>query len=234
MNDECYLLPHVEPAQVEALAEQLERDTGCTIDRVAFADDLEVATISFANARYFAGPNPVWDAKVTEAKSAFKAALESCRRFRLALERAHLAHLEHTDEMKRAFVAPWEKLVEISSPPFAVDFETMLHDVRDIEDKLEKPVEMFRAPRGRPRNWAWHGLVVILGHAYHGATGQRPTTSTIRGSDDRGGPFVRFVVSFLDNVDPGGSRAGLGNHIQSALQQLRRANSPLRMAKPLR
>jgi len=113
----------------------------------------------------------------------------------------------------------------VSHHPFASDLETALRVLRGIEDTLEREVTGTPPARGRPRDTSWHMLVAILGYVYHRATGRRPATSSIRHGDDRGGPFVRFVASFLDIVDPGNSRAGIGNHIENALQQLRDPNS---------
>ena len=189
--------------EIEALADQLERDIGCTIDRSKFWHDM----VAF-NGAY---QQDICAARVRTAKAraAAEAAYRRCRALRSSLEKA----------------------VDAFAP--LNDLPAMLADVNRMERAMARQLEFVRSSppardAGERRSgWLFETTINRLALVYEDHTGQPAGTSTIRKSDDRnlrdeyrGGPFVRFVASVLDIVEPDRKRAALGDSIAKVLQVL--------------
>lgn len=195
--------------RLAAFADQLERDTGRTIDREQFRQNMIEATWSYQLSRseavgFAEGGDAVADAK-TRSQAAYRAAV----RFRLALQGALNAHwrLHHEDN--------W--ILSPSRPPER-ELRDIINQLDGIEAALAKHVSLCRRPIGRPLYGWWHQTIECFACAYWEATGQQATTSSRVDSDDRGGEYVEFVARVLGDIDPGYKRAGLGNRIEAALR----------------
>ncbi len=188
--------------QVEALADQFERDMDRTINRPQFRAHMLNAVMFYwlwRNGPFHLGT----DEERADAKRASKAASKAAARFRLTLQRAFDAHLAlpHGD-------TPADVLRGI------------LNDLDGIEVILDGHLALFRRPTGRAPEPAWHHSVEQFGRAWWVATGQLPRAPYRRRTGDHGGKFVDWVASILDMIHPGHNRDALGNRIRGALRAL--------------
>ena len=190
--------PILSPAQIEALADQIEDDTGCTVDRARLADDVNhmlriYHSIKTSFKSVFSGSS------VPEKRKALEKAHRACRQLQSSLQEME-AHSN---------VGP--------------DVRTTLESVERLEKDLAQWLVLYTPHRGRPADgWMFANLIYDLSRAYERATGRRAGASTIRdryGDERGGGPFVRFVESVLAIIEPGRQRKALASSIHKALRQ---------------
>lgn len=199
--------------ELDALAEQFERDTGRSIERWKFRH-----TILDGIREYRWSLNPrafehAWTKRrLPAASKTSRAAQKAAVRFRSKLYDALDAHLLLLTAEDRAQTYP-------SWP--ANELRDIIKQLDDIEETLAKHVAKCRKPTGRPFNFFWNEAIECFGFGFWLATDENTTTSTQRGRDDRGGDFVDFVSSILEKIDPGCDRAGLGNRIEAGLRAMR-------------
>ena len=188
------------PPQIEVLAEQLEKDTGCTIDREVFQDDMV-----HWDAYYWAMKLREQES-TAEAHAAMERAFRQCQEFRSSLQKA----------------------IEAAAPLY--DLEAMLADIQHMERRITWQTEAAREIRekmqpprsaGRPEADLFEGMISSLASIYELHTGRFAGTSTSRSRDGRGGAFVRFVKSVLDVVEPGDRRRALGESVAKMLRVLK-------------
>ncbi len=185
------------PHQLEALAVQLEKDTGCTVDREVFRDDMVQIDAFY------------WTVKLqqqgstSEAYAAMKRASRRCQEFRSSLQEA----------------------IEAAAP--LDDLEVMLADIQRMEGAITRQAEFlqqFRPRRsaGRPRAVFFGYMINGLALIFEEHTGRLAGTSSGHGHDDRGGTFVRFAKSVLGVVEPGDRHRALGENAKKILQDRKR------------
>ncbi len=223
MNDDNFTAfefePVLSPAQVEAIADELERDTGRTIDtpariedepawprfifkdqrgRAAFGNDLnEILVI------YLARKTKKWGRREGVM---WKRAYRRCRDFRSSLQQISKNELD-----------------------FAELCPEMLERLERWEPHLKEMLELFDFPsvRARPSDgWVFVNLIHDLGAVYENATKLPPGTSSTPGGKKRGGPFVRFGESIMKIIEPDHGRKALGSSISGALSKFRQPPQP--------
>ena len=113
-------------------------------------------------------------------------------------------------------------------------FQDELDEAKVMEQRF-KPVaeEYSRSPqviaRAETKADLFEHAVSHLALLYEDHTGRWAGTSTSRTTGDRGGPFVRFVASVLEVMEPNSSRKGLGASIAKILPLL---DTPLVLEAP--
>ncbi len=202
-------------AEVDAIAARLEDDTGRVVDRATLTTEINLSVAWVAVLGFYKAPRPNWDKKMAEGWAASRQMLAILRRSRPVLI--------------KAIVALWALALEepsgrVVGPESVVPLVKVLEAVDRADGPLERHVAKFRLPCGRPEKWDQQAIVEKLAGSYHRLTGQRATTSFLRSSSDRGGPFVAFVNDVLDIAEPGRNHAGLGTAVENALRQLRKKN----------
>ncbi len=104
---------------------------------------------------------------------------------------------------------------------------TPLHELADRLHRLSISTELCR---GRPANdGRFLGLVFLLGEAWRLGARRSAGTSSDKEGSGRDGPFVDFVgtaLEFLEPNDIGRRRAGLGDRIRRALRCIRKTLPP--------
>ena len=174
-------------AEIDALADHLEQDTGCTIDRDLFRNVM----IDFSqHYRCYRANNT---SRSPQEIAATKRAHRRCQALQAALQETN--YQVALDEINRLELAlRW-----------AVD-----NTKRDPSEKARyTKAALFRES------------VYYLAFLYQHNTGRPAGTSTSLTSDDRAGPFVRFVASVLKVMEPDTRRAGLGESIAKLLPLLK-------------
>ncbi len=183
--------------QVDALADQLEQDTGCSIDREEFWHDMMSFDQVYRESRTGAQS---WSPK---SYSAMERVQHRCQEFRSSLEDATEA------------IAPLE------------DLQAMLTEIDRMERSIKWQAGVVRKMRSsrrstsHPKAILFENTINALASIYEKHTGRPAGTSTSRTSDGRGGPFVRFVESVLDILEPDNRRAALGESIAKTLRVLK-------------
>ncbi len=185
-------------AETEAIAAQLERDTGCsTIDRAALACSL---------------------GSVIDWYWLRMDLLPSTRKVR-----SH--HHEKLETAYRRYQEFESSLREACETGYVSDSPTVLGDARRIGAEIALGMRQARsaAPhRGQPSTRKVRGLLFDdLAEIYAEHTGRRAGTSTIRdrhGAERRGGPFVNFVEMVVALADPNARRSALGTSVAAALR----------------
>ena len=182
------------PPQIEALAEQLEKDTGCsTIDRELFRGDMVALDEFYRTVKMHE------QRSTSKAHAALERVFRRCQEFRSSLQDA----------------------VEATAP--LDDLKVMLANIRRMEDAITLQTQCIRALRsprsvGRPQAVLFETLVGNLASIYEEHTGRSAGTSTSRSRGGRGGAFVRFVKSVLDVVEPGDRHTALGENLAKMLR----------------
>ena len=215
--------------QIDALADQFERDTGRTIDRAQFHQHMVGAVTSYWV--WHAGPTASLSAMHIywpDAKKASQAASRAAARFRLTLQRAFDAHerlLVAEDqialryEFKRLLQSPRSAVPRHGHFP-TLDLLLILNDLDGHEKALDSHLALFRRPRSRPRESWWHYSIDEFAWAWWEATGDDARAPFRRRERDHGGKFVDWVASILDMINPGHNRDALGNRIRGALRAI--------------
>jgi hypothetical protein len=189
--------PILSPAQIEALADQIEDDTGCTVDRARLADDVN-HMLGMYHSIKTSFKSVSSGSSVPEKRKALEKAHRACRQLQSSLQEME-AHSN---------VGP--------------DVRTTLESVERLEKDLARWLVLYAPNRGRPADgWMFANLIYDLSVAYERATGRRAGTSTIRdqhGGERRGGPFVNFVEMVMEIAEPSGGRLALGTSVAAALR----------------
>ena len=182
-------LSHEWPSpQIDALADQLEHDTGCSIYRGEFWDEMVCFDLNYRALRHGL---QAWS---PEAYEAVKRAQRRCQDFRESVRHA----------------------IDVNAP--LEDLHAMLKETDRMEAAITRQIELVQSARSyrsgkQPRGLLFENTIYQLAWIYEMYTGRTAGTSTSRTRDGRFGPFVHFVESVLEIVEPDSQRAALGESI---------------------
>jgi len=181
---------------IDVLADQLEQDTGCTIDRDALWGDMRVFDLQYQLHRSAA---QLWS---PEGAEAVQRVSQRCQEFQVALQDA----------------------AEIL--PQATGVQAILQDLNRMEEFLTWQAEaVHREKNARPtKTVLFENSINHLAMIYESHTDRPAGTSATE--DGRGGPFVRFVENVLETADPDHGRAALGESIAKILPTLKGKRGP--------